>query len=259
MKKLALALVCLVSVAFFASCTTEEGDPTIKVLTEEGYVQDGATVDVNTDVNFGFVMASNAESGKELTSLIIKIDDNDPDTITLTGKEYTYRGTVQYQFTKDEIVGESTIKAIVTDAGGKTATTSINLSINNPAQALVPAEFTWNRHGGAAATGLDEFGLTWNSNGKEIYAIITPVEGAVLYKFDPETWNNTITDVDKAALFTEAIGVSQFKEVSCTAVDKDYDIVLGTRYNGEYRLIHVTHSHVFTFKGTDVTITGEWK
>ena len=99
------------------------------------------------------------------------------------------------------------------------------------------------------------------------YAMATSPLGPYEYKgviidnagCDPETWNNTITDVDKAALFTEAIGVSQFKEVSCTAVDKDYDIVLGTRYNGEYRLIHVTHSHVFTFKGTDVTITGEWK
>ena len=79
MKKLALALVCLVSVAFFASCTPE-GDPTIQVLNEEGYVQSGDVVDVNTDFNFGFVMASNAQTGKELTSLILKIDEETPDT-----------------------------------------------------------------------------------------------------------------------------------------------------------------------------------
>ena len=40
MKKLALALVCLVSVAFFASCdpTVEHPEPTIALLTGEGYI-----------------------------------------------------------------------------------------------------------------------------------------------------------------------------------------------------------------------------
>jgi hypothetical protein len=258
MKKLALALVCLVSVAFFASCT-QEGEPTIQVLNEEGYVQNGDVVNVNTDFNFGFVMASSAVTGKELTSLIIKIDDQDPDTITISGTEYTYRGTLRYEFRRDEIVGESTITAIVIDAAGKIATANITLSINNPAQPLVPTEFTWNRHGGNDATGLDEFGLEWNSNAKEIYAVITPKEGALLYRFDPSVWATTTTDVEKAALFSEGITTTQFKEISCTAVDKDYDFVIGTAYNGEFHLIHVTHSHVFTFKGTDVTITGEAK
>ena len=51
MKKLALALVCLVSVAFFASCDPEitNPEPTIAVITGENYVYDGQTIDVNTD------------------------------------------------------------------------------------------------------------------------------------------------------------------------------------------------------------------
>lgn len=261
MKKLALALVCLFSVAFFASCDPDitNPEPSIQALQGEEYIQDNDVVDLDTPYAFGFVVASNPQTNKDLASLVVKIGDMEWANKDLTGlKEFTYIDTVEWGLAKD-IVYTDIITAVVTDADGKTATATLNVSVNQPALPLEVADFTWNRHGGVPGTGLDEFGLEWNSNAKEIYAVITPVEGAQLYKFDPEVWENTTTSVQKAALFSEAPSISQFKEVSCTAQDKDYDIVLGTVYNGEYRLIHVTHSHAFTFKGTDVTITGEWK
>lgn len=258
MKKLALALVCLVSVAFFASCTPE-GDPTIQVLNEEGYVQSGDVVDVNTDFNFGFVMASNAQTGKELTSLILKIDEETPDTLTLTGNEYTYKGTLHYEFTRDEFIRYSTITAIVTDAAGKTASTSITLSINNPAQELVVTPFEWRRDAGGDGTGLAEFGLQWTSN-TSTNAIIKPLEGATLYRFEnSDVWDNTKTDVDKEALFSElTLSVAQFSDVSVTAASQTYDIVLGTTYNGENHLIHVTGSTA-NQRSWHFSITGEAK
>ncbi len=262
MKKLALALVCFASVAFFASCDPEDvtnPEPSIQVLQEEGYIQDNQVVDLGVDYTFGFVVASNLQTNKDLASLIVKVGDVQWANVDLTGlKEYTHRDTVAWGLEK-EIIGSDVITAVVTDADGKTATATINVSINKPAQPLEVTEFTWNRHGGAAATGLDEFGLEWNSNAKEIYAVITPKADAQLYKFDPAVWASTTTNAQKAALFSEAISISQFKEISCTAANKDYDIVLGTYYNNEYHLIHVTHSSAYTFKGTDVTITGETK
>ena len=269
MKKLALALVCLVSVAFFASCTPE-GQPTIQILTEEGYVQNNDVLDMYTDYLFGFDMASSTTTNKELTNLKVNVEAFDLEGTStgvtewankdLTGlTSFHYVDTLFVELERYEILGSAVVTAVVTDAAGQTATASFTVSVGME-NALEPVEFTWNRHGGAAATGLDEFGLEWNSNAKEIYAVITPKEGAILYRFDPEVWEATTTTTEKAALFGEtAISVAQFKEVSCTAVDKDYDIVLGTSYNGEFHLIHVTHSHVFTFKGTDVTITGEAK
>ena len=263
MKKLVLALVCLVSVAFFASCNPE-GQPSIAILQEEGYVQDGDVVDINTDFNFGFVMASSPMTNKELSSLTIKIGDEESETIALTGYEYTYKGTLKYELTaKEEIIGEATIYATVTDVAGETASISIKLSINQPAQQLVPTAFTWNRHGGNDGTGLDEFGLKWEKNvAKAIYAVIEPVEGATLYKFDPSVWDATTTDVEKAALFSEATPADpqQWKEFNVAgAMTQEFDVVLGTTYNGENHLIHITKGTYYTFKGTDATIEGEAK
>lgn len=260
MKKLALALVCLVSVAFFASCTPE-GDPTIYVLNEEGYVKNGDIVDVNTEFNFGFVMASSIETGKELSSLVLKIDDNAPDTIALTGKDYTYTGTLIYELTREEIIATSTIEAIVIDAAGKTASASITLSINkpeDPVQTLEPNDFTWFRHGSNPGEGLAEYGLKWENNAKEAFAVIKPVDGATLCGFAPETWDEVTTDVEKAAIFSEAISMADFRGVSAWS-SKDYDYVIGTIYNGEYHLIHITRGEVVGSGPTDITITGQAK
>ncbi len=261
MKKLALALVCLVSVAFFASCTPE-GDPTIQVLIEEGYVQSGDVVDVNTDFNFGFVMASSAQTGKELASLIIKIDDEDPDTLTITGTEYTYQGTLRYEFTRDDIVGESTITAIVTDAAGKTASTSITLSINNPAQALDPVDFEWYRLGNTQ-TGLEEYGLFWERNIKdETHAQIKPLDGVTLYSFSADKWEATTTDVEKAALFADgAITMTVYNNVS-TSAGGSYNDVIGTKMaDGTLHLINVTKCVIGAYQsqGYPITISGQAK
>jgi hypothetical protein len=258
MKKLALALVCLVSIAFFASCT-KEGQPVISVLEEAGYVKDGDVITLGEEFSFGFVMTSSVETNKELTKLVVKIDDEVWEEKALTGNEYTY--TDKIAFEAKNVVANVVITATVTDAAGAEATATINLSLDEAL--LVAKDFSWNRHGGEAATGnLAELGLQWTSNAKEIYAVIKPVAGAQLYKFGAErdVWNNTNTESEKVALFNEnLLPISEFKEVSCTAGNKDYDIVLGTIYNGKVNLIHVTHSAAFTFKGTDVTITGQYK
>ena len=263
MKKLALALVCLVSVAFFASCSPE-GDPTISVYdTEDGYVKSGDNVTVGEEFKFGFDMASSVETSKELTSLVVTITTPDnfeeEETLEFPGNvtEYNYRRTYTFN-PKSELVGVITIKAVVTDAAGKTATVTMELNAFE-SDALVEADFTWNRHGGAAATGLEQFGLQWTSNGKEDFAQIKPLEGAKLYKFDAEKWATVTTGTEKAALFSEqTLGISVFNEISAWT-GHDYDYVIGTTYNGENYLIHITKAVVTTFKGTDITITGQWK
>jgi len=256
MKKLALALMCLVSVAFFASCNPE-GQPTIQVLEQEGYVQDSAFVELGQEVQFGFVVASSATTNKELTSLVVKVDDTEWANVDLTGKtEYTYTDVVTYTAERNEVVGTSVITAVVTDAAGQIATATINLSITQEDN-LVETAFTWNRHGGDDATGLDAFGLKWTKNERAIYAVIEPVEGAILYQFDPSTWSETTTATQKTALFETAISVSQWKEFNVAgAVDQTLDVVLGTSYNNELHLLHITNGHIETFKGTDVTLTG---
>lgn len=263
MKKLALALVCLVSVAFFASCTdpVENPEPSIAILAGEGYVTDGAIVNLNETVNFGFILASNLETNKELKSLVITIDDAEFDNVELTGTSYTYTSELVYSMEEREIIGESVIKAIVTDVEGETATATITLSINQEDN-LEVADFQWVRHGGVVATGLAEYGLIWESNVKDIFAVIKPMEGVTLYQFEPAQWAQINTNSEKTAAFAaaaEGVSIADFRGVSCLA-NHDYDYVIGTvMENGETHLMHITRGEVSTFKGTEVIIYGQAK
>ena len=80
MKKLALALMCLVSVAFFASCDKDpiipidpvitHPEPSIVIIAEEGYLYDGQVIEANQVYPYGFRAASNDSTKKELRSSI---------------------------------------------------------------------------------------------------------------------------------------------------------------------------------------------
>ena len=114
---------------------------------------------------------------------------------------------------------------------------------------------------------LAEYGLEWTGNGKEVSAIIKPVAGAEMYLILPEDWAAVKTDVDKAAFFSDGVYsvISDFRGVSAWN-SKDYDYVIGTLYNGEYHMIHITHGEVQTITNsqgqtirTDITITGQSK
>jgi hypothetical protein len=261
MKKLALALVCLISVAFFASCTPE-GQPTISVLPGEEYVHDGDIINVNEEFNIGFTMSSSIETGSQLASFTLVIDDEPFETVTLEGTEYTFERTLALNTvdTRDDI-DNVVITGTVTDVLGKSASVTITLILDET-QELILENFAWNRHGGAAATGnLAELGLAWNTNEKDVFAVITAVEGAELFEVPAEKWAQVTTQPEKVALFSEgggALPIRAYKGVSAFA-SNTYNDVIATRYNGEYYLSHVTEGIVSTFKGTDVTIKGEWK
>ncbi len=261
MKKLALALMCMVSVAFFASCTQPQGQPTIAVLAEEGYVKDGDVVNVRDTVNFGFVMAANTQTNKELVKVVVKIDEETPDTLSINGTEFTYRGSIVYNLNRDEIVGESLITAIVTDAAGETATTSIKLSLNNPEEPLTVSDFEWFRQGNTQ-TGLEEYGLYWYQNAKSPFAQIKPLDGVILYKFDSSVWNQVEYGTQKEAVFADgAVTAAMYNNVDVNQ-NGTYDDVIGTRMpNGTLHLIHVEMCRIGTYApaGTPITIYGKAK
>ena len=268
MKKLALALVCLVSVAFLASCdpTVTNPEPAISVLAEEGYIANGAILDLDAVYPFGFVMSSNAQTQAELAQVIITIDDEGFDTVSLTGTEYTYRGEISYTAEREGIVGTGNIKAVVTDVKGEIATATIEYSINDPAKPLTVTPFEWYRLG-VNAVNIDEFGLVWERNVKgETHAQIKPQDGVKLYIFDdPSVWEATTTDVELARLISQAQETMHtatvYNNVS-TSVGGTYNDVLATiDANGGYHLIHVTKCEIGQFQplGYPITITGEGK
>ena len=272
MKKLALALVCFASVAFFASCQQEitNPEPSISLITDDGFVKNGDVIDVEQVFVYGFQMASNSQTKKELKQLslsttFIDLEGNEStpeeEIISLAGKtEYRFVDTVAYEVTRD-VMGTIKTVATVTDVDGKVNTATLTLSLNEPAEPLETKDFTWFRHGGNPGEGLEEFGLEWTNNAKEIFCVIKPVEGATLFGFSPDTWNEVTTDVEKVAAFTEGLHTVMDKFTGVSAwTPKDYDFVIGTLYNGEYHLIHITKGEIeSSAAGTDITITGQSK
>lgn len=267
MKKLALALACLVCVAFFASCkeNVEHPEPSIAILAEEGFAQNYDVVDLYEEVHFGFVISSNPQTQKPLQSLVVKVDDNQWANLTdtLTGlTQFTYKDVVIYTPERDSIVGTSVITAVVTDVDGKTATTTINLSINQPEEPLALVDFEWYRLGNTQ-TGLEEYGLYWEQNAKSPFAQIKPMEGVILYKFDSSVWDEVIYESQKIAKFSDgAITASVYNNVDVNT-GAQYDDVIGTRTtDGKYHLIHVTSSRILAYQapyGTPCYIYGQSK
>ena len=261
MKKLALALVCLISVAFFASCTPE-GQPTISVLPGEEYVHDGDIINVNEEFNIGFTMSSSIESGQKLASFTLVIDDETYETVKLDDTEFTFERTLALNTvpTRDDI-DNLVITGTVTDVAGQTASVTMTLILDET-QELILDDFEWKRDGSNPGTGLEAFGLEWTSNIKEVHAVIKTINDDVkLYQIPAEKWATVTTQPEKVALFTEegiALPIRTYNGVSAEATH-EYNDVIATYYNGEYYLIHITKGEVTYDNATHITITGEWK
>lgn len=262
MKKLALALVCLVSVAFFASCQKEAGIPSINFVAGEGYISTDATVEANTPFMFGIQAKSNPTTLEPLTKCFIQIISNDERLYDTLVENINQN---QYNFDGQIALPEGVYSIIATVHNDKDMTNECRMTITSVVTdtPLVGSTFTWNRHGGEQATGLEQFGLEWTSNGKEDFAKITPLEGVTLYEFNAEDWENINTVNQKNILFSLAMEsgneITLFNKVSAWTTH-DYNYVIGTVMpDGTTHLMHITKGEVSTFKGTDITITGEAK
>ena len=273
MKKLALALVCLLSVAFFASCDPEitNPNPSISVLSGDEYIQDNDVVDVNVPYAFGFVVASNPETNKDLASLVVKIGDIEWANVDLTGlKEYTHIDTVEWGYEK-EIVFTDEITAVVTDAAGKTATAVINVSVQQNEQPLVNRTIEWIRKGSNLQNNtqaeMAECGLQWLGR-DAFHANIRPAANCKLYVIENSaaTFEGITTSVEKAAYFANLIengtSVEEYRNISVAVTgDKTYNDVLAVvDANGDQHLVLFEKANVQTGNfGVQTTITGQVK
>ena len=268
MKKLALALVCLVSIAFFASCTPEVQNPEPSIAIFAGghnYLYDGMVVNVNEDYPFAFKAASNAETQKDLATFKVYINDEIQVDSVITGKEFEFNGIFTYEL-RDEIIDQTTIKAVVTDVAGKMNTATINLQINRPAIPLEVSDFEWTKIGHNVMD-LASYGLRWHENNwKSPYTHIYAADGYKLYVRNGDDFA-TITNSIELANYYNAIleqeipADEQYNRVDCNA-SADYNDMLVTvkEETGEIQLIHVTRAEITTpSQGTKVVITGQCK
>lgn len=278
MKKLALALMCLVSVAFFASCTKtiDNPEPTIAVMTGENYVYDGQTIDLNTDYIVGFRAASNSQTMKELATLklvatLFELDgtviDSQENIINISGTEYVYQESLNIELTNRELVGRTSITATVADVDGKTNSVTISLNINQPAVDLAVEDITWVKTGHNVQD-LSAYGLVWKeTNYKSPFTHILPAEGSTLYLVEngDQDFANIVTDVDLNNYFSQLAEtgrpIDDYNKVDCNPANRDYhDLLIVKEANGKLHAINITHAEVTNpSAGTRITITGKAK
>lgn len=279
MKKLAMALACLVSVAFFASCTepVANPEPSIAVMTGDNYIYDGQTIDLYQDYNLGFRVASNSQTLKELASFRLETklyngttEDVRPEvigdtTMTISGSEFVYEEIVSFELAKSGIIGKVEYVATVYDKDNKMNTMTLTVNLNQAEDLLPVTDFEWFRHGSNIQHGLEEYGLVWEQNAKETHAQIKPIpnSGVILYKFEnSNVWNEVLFQSQKEALFSDgAVTAAVYNNVS-TSENGQYNDVIGTRMpNGTFHLIRVEMCRIGTYtdQGYPITIYGKSK
>jgi hypothetical protein len=283
MKKLALALVCLVSVAFFASCTPEvtNPEPSLAIMTGENFVYDGQTVDVGVTYSIGFRAASNAQTGKELAKFTLNSSLYEMDgslfysadtTFTASGTEYVFQNdNLKFENNVRDLVGKAIFTATITDVDGKSKSVILNVNINQPAQPLVSNPIEWARRGsnlqGDTQAEMAAVGLQWVAR-DAYHANIRPLANCTLYVIenDLEAFEGVTTDVDKAACFAKlqetAQPVEEYRNISVAVTgDKTYnDILAVIDANGNKHLVLFEAANVQTGSfGVHTTIKGQVK
>jgi hypothetical protein len=290
MKKLALALVCMFSVAFFASCTktVEHPEPSIAVKTGEYYIT--GSVDQPTVIDYydesainykyGFHVEANTETKKELKSLVITTDvtyfEEDGqeqeiyyDTIDLTGKtSYDFEDFLFVQEREIYTALEGTIKAVVTDVDNQTntATVAFKCEYEYTPVPLVGRTIEWVRRGNnvLSADEMAEFGLMWDITFKAPFATIKPMQNATMYLCDGEDFDDIVYEDEKYTYFSNlaetATPVESYRNIDANLEHADYNDMLAIIYGDKYSLIHINHADVETGSyGTQITIIGEAK
>ena len=260
MKKLFLALVCFASVAFFASCNQTDKTPTVSISTDKSAITSGEEVTITIKAN------ANASTKKDLSSVHFIVSDEAEaiwDT-TYTASGLAFEQAITLQLSTDDDATTFEMSAFAYDAANLSAnaTTTVNVT-RAPATPIEEKDFTWNRRGSNAATGLEEFGLEWNGNyAKAIYATITPAAGVTMYEFATSAYTEATTEEAKVAAFENATPIQQWKEFNVTgATSQTFDKVIGTKTtDGKYHLLHITNgTYTSGSYGVDVTITGKAK
>ena len=292
MKKLALALVCFASVAFFASCTktVEHPEPSIAVKTGElfitGSVDQPTVIDLDDEnaisYKYGFHVESNTETKKELKSLVITTDvtyfEEDGqeqeiyyDTIDLTGKtSYDFEDYFFEQERNEILVMEGTIKAVVTDVDKQTniATVAFRCKVEDTPEQLIGRTIEWIRKGanlqGNTESEMAAMGLKWTISYKDVFATIEPLnEDVVMYLCNGDDFDDIEFVSQKYEYFANLAEneepIEKYRNIK-TEYGAEYNDMLAVVYGEEYYLILIEDAEIETGSyGTQITINGAAK
>ena len=267
MKKLALALVCLVSVAFFASCDpkVENPEPVVSIVEADGYLYDSAVIEVNVDYAFAFKVTANTETLKDIVRVELLINDEPYDTVeNIDAQEYTYEGIFNYQ--AKEIIDEVVLALRATDADNETTTAKMHLWINQE-EYLVATPIVWTKIG-HNVDDLSAYGLVWKeTNYKSPFTHIFPAEGCTLYVVEEgaeEDYKAIETVVDLATYYSKLSETmhtaDEYDKIDCNASGTYHHMLVTKDAQGTFHAIYIEKAEISTPAAcTQIVITGEAK
>lgn len=259
MKKLNLLFILLglTAIGFMSSCdTTENPEEEAPLLTITTSGLDGNNEIVEGgDYTVEVIGAQNPTSAKKLKTL--KIETPGSDTL-ITINAATYNGsflvdapaagvTDNFTFILTDNADVKTTKTLSVTGTSSVTTTPLNAA----------SAFEWKRIGGAAGTGLAQFGLKWTSNSGTSAIIADDADKLVV--LSASEWTSITTQEDLQLAVDNGTGVADYRGVSATA-NQTHDDVLATKNGNDYYLLHVTSSTVTSnTAGTTITINGQYK
>ncbi len=265
MKKLKFIMLFMVAIGLgLTSCsktedTTVDQSPNINFKGGGSYISASANVNVGEEFVIGITASSNSSSGEKLTSVKYTVTANNSIVLEADSVFSATSYNVDYAFRMDN-AGEAVIKFIVTDKEGQTNSISLTITaVPNTTNLGTATDFTWERIGGAAGTGLSTFGLKWTANLKAVNAQIKKDGATKFVKLESSAWTSITTVEALEAAVASGTDMETFAEISVDA-NGSYDKVLATSYNGEFFLIHITSATVQVGgAGTTVRILGQSK
>ena len=138
MKKFTLVLFCFIGIAIIGGCkkevkpdesetpvTLDNTKPSLSIINQEGYIANGDILLCGINYNFGFIARSNSQTNAELSSLTIKVDNEEKANLDLNGTEYIYNDNIT--FNNDYPNERINITAILTDKAGKQVSKSLQV------------------------------------------------------------------------------------------------------------------------------------
>lgn len=253
-----LSLAVAVATGLFTSCIDDVIDTNPPVISITSPLADTVEVVIGETLDFYLDLSS----GNDLVSLQTLTSASG---VELTNGTQSFTGITEQAMIINATLTEAVVAGtvieinfILADAQKQTTAKKYILAKANTTPLSDAKDFKWERVGGTAATGLDQFGLTWTSNTGTSAVIKKGADKFV--ELNPEDWTNFTTLEDIVAAIDAATDMERWEEVSAEA-SKSYDITLGTIKENKYFLIHVVDGKVSTdpVEGTTIVISGQYK
>lgn len=257
-KNVWIAVLLMAVVGIFASCVEDPVSEEAPTITVSSPTADSIDIFIGDSIDFTIALSS--ENGltkfKAMTTSEIGIE--------ITNSDLTFDGTnnesvtVKVKVTESASEGNVNLTFVVED-GQKSANAIKTLVISKKETPLSEATgFEWERVAGAAATGLEKFGLTWTDNTSASAVIKKGADKFV--ELSADAWTNITSLEALTAAVDAAEDMERWEKISVQASDS-YDLTLGTKVENSYFLIHITNATVTADQtiGTTITIVGEYK